>query len=247
MIYKLKIKRWDVGRKVPFPLVYLFNAAELDRMRAAFPSFIGFPARHHMQIDWGSININDRIEGVTRADKEELDKPLKKVIPDLFRKEDPWHFAVPILNRSKAPRDSRPEPSDRLPEEPDQPEDARHLYGGQVDYREEGDESQGLAYLSDKQWKPGKKPSGNNNLPERARPYPDTAYFATRDEVYEQVCHACPRYAYHVSGDCFLGDAVCFKAFREYFAPNMFKRLKEYDTFIESIEESEKSHDVRQD
>lgn len=220
-IYKLKVKKSQAGRIIPFPLLYVFPASLLPQMQQAFSSFIGFPVRHHINVAWEELSVDRVVEGVTKQNAEKCSKSLLDMIPDLKRKENPWHIAVPILNRNKPPKLLKPWYL--------RDTDPRELYGGQVDYSKK--EPPVLGYLKDRGWKNKSKEKGVNPA------YPPTAYFATREKIHAPVCSVCPRLPLHMSGDCRVGDNACFHAFRNHFAPNMFSKLREYDEFLKNRED----------
>lgn len=218
-VYKLKIKKSHVGSKVPFPLTYIFSAELIPVMQKSFSSFIGFPFRHHINIDWSDLKIDRTIQGVTREDASKAGKKLGKLIPDLDRKDNPWHIAVPILNRSKPPSKKDFVKKNHNP---------RELYGGQADYEKE--EPSVAGYLKDDSW---------DNEGTKNSAYPPTTYFATSDQIHAPICSVCPRLPFHKAGKCAVGDPECFEAFRDHFASNMFSKLREYDLFLENLKNKE--------
>lgn len=221
--YKLKVGRTKVGHTVPFPLVYVFEEKDLPKIRQAFPALIGFPVRHHLDVPWGKLKVGIENDSVTRKGAKPIAlhvrKTLEQLIPDLMRKDNPWHIAVPIMSRNTTTAIKGVVAKDG---------NAQDLYNSrQAPYKgsfSPKDTKPVLGYLKDASW----------DFKHRGvSPYPSTAYFATKEKVTPSLCMGCPRYTYMLAGKCKLGDEVCFDAVRNFNAPGMFAKLRQYDALME--------------
>ena len=216
-MYKLKVYQHDVGKRSPFPLIYLFKQAEFEEFRQGFETFIGFPIRHHGGVKWGELRIHE-INGEKNKDK----KTLREIVPDLFDPQVKWQVAVPILALQRYGQLAVPNA-----------EEKGLINQATVKADEEGRPY--AAFLTAQKW--GNWRAEKVGAEPRPHPaYPRTAYLVTRDEVFVPVCNACPRVLIHEAGGCHIGDQVCFTHLRQYAADNMFfKHISKYQEHYDDL------------
>lgn len=208
-MYKLRVGRSDQGKRTPFPLMYFFKQTEFHAFRRAFPTFVGFPARHASSIKWDEIKVH-------YVDDKELDetKTVLDVIPDLLDERIKWGVGIPILAVSNWGKLYHPDEDD--------------VKGLQADFDEleAADQVTCAKFLVSKTWGNYVK-KGNQPVPRPA--YPMTAYLVDQNQVHTPLCNACPRVLLHEAGQCHIGDEVCFKHLQNFAADNAFyKKLSKY-------------------
>jgi hypothetical protein len=198
-MYKLRIRKKDVGPRTPFPLLYLFTQAEFPAFRKAFETFIGFNVRNARTVAWDKLRVyrhdNDKVSWGDDFDRKVSglrEVFLPDLIPNLMDPQIKWQAAVPLLTVGRAV-------------------DADPIKGLAPD-------SPAPAYLSSVgNWE---STDGDQPVPKPA--YPHNAYLVTKERVYVPICMACPRILHHEAGRCHVGDEVCFSALNKFAASNRF-------------------------